>query len=127
MADGISLLRGQREDEAAETLRRLRSERKDPAVALSLMTALWTAGAHRDAFELALNVLAKHPRSIKAALFVAALEDRAGRTLRSREAIVRAEQADPGLTVFGDVVRQVGLQQALDQHRASRTPVAAAR
>ncbi|HEY0584172.1 MAG TPA: hypothetical protein VGE94_18450, partial [Chloroflexota bacterium] len=68
-----------------------------------------------------------HPASVKAALFVGALEDRAGRTLRSREAIARAEQADPGLTLFADTVRQVGLQTALDLHRASRAPLAAAR
>jgi hypothetical protein len=55
------------------------------------------------------------------------MEDRAGRTLRSREAIARAEQVDPGLTLFADVVREVGLQPALDQHRASRTPLAAVR
>ena len=44
-----------------------------------------------------------------------------------REAIARAEQVDPGLTLFADLVRQVGLENALDQHRASRTPLAAAR
>ena len=64
---------------------------------------------------------------MKAALYVAALEDRAGRTLRSREAIARAEQVDPGLTLFADVVRQVGLQAALDLHRASRASLAGAR
>jgi hypothetical protein len=74
-----------------------------------------------------MGVLVRHPESVKAALYVAALEDRAGRTLRSREAIARAEQVDPGLTLFADVVRQVGLQPALDLHRASRTPLAAAK
>jgi hypothetical protein len=29
--------------------------------------------------------------------------------------------------LFADLVRQVGLENALDQHRASRTPLAAAR
>src|SRR5205823_567570 len=43
------------------------------------------------------------------------------------EAIARAEQVDPGLTLFADVVRQVGLQPALDLHRAARAPLAAAR
>ena len=37
------------------------------------------------------------------------------------------EQVDPGLTLFADVVRQVGLQPALDLHRAARAPLAAAR
>jgi len=126
-ADAVSLLRRGHEDEAAETLRRLRAEREEAAVALSLISALWTAGGQRDAFELAINVLAHHPRSVKAALYVAALEDRAGRTLRSREAIARAEQVDPGLTLFEEVVRQVGLQPALDLHRASRTPLTVGR
>jgi tetratricopeptide (TPR) repeat protein len=127
LADGVSLLRRGHEEEAAETLRQLRAEREEAAVALSLISALWSAGAHRDAFELALNVLANHPRSVKASLFVAALEDRAGRTLRSREAIARAEQVDPGLTLYEEVVRQVGLQPALDLHRASRTPLTVGR
>jgi tetratricopeptide (TPR) repeat protein len=126
-ADAVSLLRRGHEDEAAETLRRLRGEREEAAVALSLIGALWSAGAQRDAFELAINVLASHPRSVKAALYVAALEDRAGRTLRSREVIARAEQVDPGLTLFEEVVRQVGLQPALDLHRASRTPLTVGR
>jgi tetratricopeptide (TPR) repeat protein len=127
LAEAVSLLRGGREDDAAEALRRVRKERSEPAVALSLLSALWAAGAHRDASELALGLVAQCPESVKAALFVAALEDRAGRTLRSREAIARAEQVDPGLVLFADVVRQVGLQPALDLHRASRTPLAAAR
>jgi tetratricopeptide (TPR) repeat protein len=126
-ADAVALLRDGRTEEAVAALRRVHSERKEPAVALSLMTALWSAGAQRDAFELAINVLSKHPRSVKAALYVAALEDRAGRTLRSREAIARAEQVDLGLTIFADVVRTVGLQPALDLHRAGRAPLAAAR
>jgi tetratricopeptide (TPR) repeat protein len=127
LADAISLLRSGREDEAAEALRRVRAERDEPAVALSLVGALWAVGAQRDAFEQAIHVLTHHPRCVKAALYVAALEDRAGRTLRSREAIARAEQVDPGLTLFSDVVRQVGLQPALELHRASRAPLAAAR
>lgn len=127
LADAVSLLRTGRADEAVDALRALRSERSDPAVGLSLITALWAAGAQRDAFELAIAVLTSHPEVVKAGLYVAALEDRAGRTLRSREAIARAEQVDPGLTLFADVVRQVGLQPALDLHRAARTPLAAAR
>ena len=128
-ADAIASLRASAQDEIViDALKHLHRERKqDPSVALSLIAALWAAGAQRDAFELAINVLAKHPHSVKAALYVAALEDRAGRTLRSREAIARAEQIDPGLTLFADVVRQVGLQQALDLHRATRAPLAAAR
>lgn len=126
-ADAKSLLRRGHEEEAAEALGRLYARRRDPAVALTLMTALWASGSAGAALEVAMNVLTRNPRSIKAALYVAALEDRAGRTLRSREAIARAEQADPGLTLFGDVVRQLGLQAALDLHRATRTPLAAAR
>jgi tetratricopeptide (TPR) repeat protein len=127
LADAIGLLRAEREDEAAELLRQLLRDRSESVVALKLVTALWASGAQREAFDLALTVHASHPQSVKAALYVAALEDRAGRTLRSREAIARAEQVDPGLTLFSDLVRQVGLENALDQHRASRTPLAAAR
>ena len=108
-------------------MRQLRRERSDSVVALKLITALWASGAQREAFDVAVALHASHPQSVKSALYVAALEDRAGRTLRSREAIARAEQVDPGLTLFADLVRQVGLENALDQHRASRTPLAAAR
>ena len=120
-ADAVSLIRRGHPDEALETLRRLRKERKEAAVVLCLAGALLSVGARREAFDLAINTLGKYPRSVKAALYTAALEDRAGRTLRSREAIARAEQVDPGLTLFEDAVRQVGLQPALDLHRASRT------
>src|SRR5205823_5401137 len=99
----------------------------DPEDALAQVgQAIWYQ-QRRDAFELAIAVLTSHPEIVKAALYVAALEDSAGRTLRSREAIARAEQVDPGLTLFADVVRQVGLQPALDLHRAARAPLAAAR
>jgi tetratricopeptide (TPR) repeat protein len=127
LADAIDLLRASREDEAVEILRHLRKERDDTGVELVLMAALWASGAHREAFDVAVAVHASHPQSVKAALFVAALEDRAGRTLRTREAIARAEHIDPGLKLFGDIVRQVGLQPAVDQHRTSRPPLAAAR
>jgi tetratricopeptide (TPR) repeat protein len=127
LAEAIVLVRASREDDAADLLRQLRRERTDSAVALKLISALWASGAQREAFDVALAVHASDPQSVKAALYVAALEDRAGRTLRSREAIARAEQVDPGLALFADVVRQIGLENALDQHRASRTPLAAAR
>jgi tetratricopeptide (TPR) repeat protein len=127
LADAIDLLHASREDEAAEILRQLRQERADTTVDLVLMAALWASGAHREAFDVAVAVHAGHPQSVKAALYVAALEDRAGRTLRTREAIARAEQVDPGLKLFGDVVRQLGLQPAVDQHRTTRPPLTAAR
>jgi tetratricopeptide (TPR) repeat protein len=127
LADAIGLLRASREDEAAEILRHLRKEGDDAAVDLVLMAALWASGAQNEAFDVAVGVHARHPQSAKAALYVAAMEDRAGRTLRTREAIARAEQVDPGLKLFGDIVRQVGLQPAVDQHRTSRPPLTAAR
>jgi tetratricopeptide (TPR) repeat protein len=127
LADAIGLLRAGREDLAADMLRRLRDVRSDPTVLLTLIQALWATGLHHQAFDLALAVHSSHSESVKAMLYVAALEDRAGRTLRSREAIARAEQADPGLTLFADVVRQVGLQAAVDQHRATRATLASAR
>jgi tetratricopeptide (TPR) repeat protein len=127
-ADAVSLLRAGRAEEAAHALKSLRGTADhDLAIEVALIGALWNMSAEREAFELATNVLQRHPGSVKAALYVAALEDRAGRTLRSREAIARAEQVDPGLTLFADVVRQVGLQAALDLHRASRASLAGAR
>jgi Flp pilus assembly protein TadD len=127
-ADAIALLRTGSTDDAAAALKHLRTQgAEDPAVAAALISALWRTGSQREAFELAVTVNNRYPRCVKAALFVAALEDRAGRTLRCREAIARAEQVDPGLTLFADVVRQVGLEAALDLHRASRAALAGAR
>ena len=127
LADAIGLIAAGSEDQATDILRRLRAVRPEPTVFLTLIQALWATGQQHEAFDLAVALHSSHPESAKAALYVAALEDRAGRTLRSREAIARAEQVDPGLTLFADVVRQVGLQPALDQHRATRTPLASAR
>jgi tetratricopeptide (TPR) repeat protein len=126
LADAIGLLQSGRPEDAADSLRRLRAQRSDPSVELALISALWASDAQREAFDVAASVHATS-QSVKAALFVAALEDRAGRTLRTREAIARAEQVDPGLMLFAHVVRQVGLQPALDLHRSTRTPLAAAR
>jgi tetratricopeptide (TPR) repeat protein len=124
LADAIGLLRAGRDDEAADLLRRLHAERRDVVVDLALLTALSQSGAQREAFDLASRIYAQAPRSVKAALYVAAIEERAGRTLRSRELLARAEHVDPGLVLFGDVVRQVGLQPALDLQRAARPLVA---
>jgi tetratricopeptide (TPR) repeat protein len=127
-ADAISLLRTGHAAQAVAGLRELVSRGDhDAGVEVSLLNALWASGAQRDAFETAISVLHRYPRCIKAALFVAALEDRAGRTLRSREAIARAEQVDPGLRLFADVVRTIGLETALELPRASRASLAGAR
>jgi Flp pilus assembly protein TadD len=127
LADAIGLLQSGRADDAADSLRRLRAHRSDPTVELALISALWARGAQGEAFDVAASMHSSGSQSVKAALFVAALEDRAGRTLRTREAIARADQVDPGLALFANVVRQVGLQPALDLHRSTRTPLAAAR
>ncbi|GAC1315172.1 MAG: hypothetical protein NVSMB2_06080 [Chloroflexota bacterium] len=127
LADAVSLLRVGRNGEAVGLLRTLHKENPEVLISLLLVTALWMTGAHHDAFELATAIHAQEPLTVKAALFVGAREDRAGRTLRSRDALARAEQVDPGLTLFAPAVRQVGLQPALDLHRATRTPIAAAR
>jgi tetratricopeptide (TPR) repeat protein len=126
LADGIGLLRADRPDEAAEVLQQASAERRE-AASLARLDALWLAGQWRQAFDLALTVLSKQPRSVKAMLYVAALEDRTGRTLHSRELLCRAEQSDPGLILFADVVRHIGLQPALDLARANRGPLLAAR
>jgi len=126
LADGIGLLRADRPDEAAEVLQQASAERPE-AAPLARLDALWLSGQWREAFDLALSALAKQPRSVKAMLYVAALEDRTGRTLHSRELLSRAEQSDPGLILFADVVRRIGLQPALDLARAVRGPLLAAR
>jgi tetratricopeptide (TPR) repeat protein len=120
LAEAIGLLRSKRFDEADELLQRS-SQAQPEAVALARLDALWGMGEWRKAFDLATRVHASQPRSVKATLYVAAFEDRAGRTLHSRELLARAEQADPGLVLFADVVGRIGLQPALDLHRASRT------
>jgi tetratricopeptide (TPR) repeat protein len=127
LADAIGLLRTGRFEMAVDGLRSLHRQTGDIAVSLALMTALCESGARREALELAASVYNRGFPSVKAALYVAAVEDQAGRTLRGREAIARAEQVDPGLMLFADVVRQVGLQPAVDMHRAARSPLAAAR
>jgi tetratricopeptide (TPR) repeat protein len=127
LAEAISVLRSGRTEDAAELLRRLRAERRDVLVDLALLEAASALGLQHEAFELAREIHAYAPQCVKAALYVAAIEDRAGRTLRSRELIARAEHVDPGLVLFGQVVRQAGLQPALDLHRASRGPLAVAR
>jgi tetratricopeptide (TPR) repeat protein len=127
LADAIGLLRSGRLDPAIDALRTLHRQTADVAVTLTLMSALCANGARREALELATGVYNRGFPSAKAALYVAAVEDQAGRTLRSREAIARAEQVDPGLMLFADVVRQVGLQAAIDLNRAPRSPLAAAR
>jgi tetratricopeptide (TPR) repeat protein len=126
LADAIGLLRAGRFDEADELLQRADHEQPN-AAALARLDALWGLGEMRQAFELASTVYASQPRSVKAALYVAALEDRAGRTLHSRELLARAEQVDPGLVLFADVVGRTGLQPTLDLHRASRASLLGAR
>jgi tetratricopeptide (TPR) repeat protein len=127
LADAIGLLQAGRPEDAADILNRLHAHGSDPTIALALLSALWASGAQHEAFEMAASAHANWGVSVKAALYIAAVEDRAGRTLRAREALARAEQVDPGLTLFADVVRQVGLQPAVDLHRAHRAPLAAAR
>jgi tetratricopeptide (TPR) repeat protein len=110
LADGIALARAGRHDEAADALRRLSAGSKpDPAAALPLLTTLWMLGARRAAGELAGLVLSHNPQCVKALLFVAALDDAAGRTLRSRDLLARAEQADPGFVLFAETVHLLGL------------------
>ena len=121
LADGVGLLRAGRLEEAAEALRRAATAQPpDVAPMLALMTAVWGLGGRRQAFDLAVTIQAAHPHCVRAMLYVAALEDSAGRTLRSRELIARAEQADPGLVLFADTVHELGLQASIDSHRASR-------
>jgi tetratricopeptide (TPR) repeat protein len=127
LADGIGLLRAGRYDEAAEVLWRV-ADTSRPAARLALMTALWAQGAARQVYSLAIAVHAAAPESIKALLYVAASEEAEGRTLRGRDFLARAEQADPGLELFGEVARDLHLHllSTPDTARASRPTLASA-
>jgi hypothetical protein len=127
LADAIGLLRGGHVDAAAEVLRRLRAERHDVIVDLALLEATAALGQQREAAELARAIHAAAPECLKAALYVAVLEERAGRKLRSRELLARVEHADPGLVLYGPLVRQVGLLPTLDPYRAGRPTAAVGR
>jgi tetratricopeptide (TPR) repeat protein len=126
LAEGTGLLRVGRWDEAAEVLRQVRSlEHSTLAASLGLITAWRALGAHGQADDLAIAVHNMAPTCIKGLLYVAAIEDAEGRTLRGRELLARAEQADPGLVLFGDLARD--LFPLPDTTRASRAVLAAAR
>jgi tetratricopeptide (TPR) repeat protein len=131
LAEAIGLLRLGVWDQAAELLRQLQREpahRSDPAVSLGLITALRALGAHRQAEDLAVSLHATAPACVKGLLYVAAIEEAEGRTLRGRELLARAEQADPGLVLFGDLARELSLVPAApDCLRAGRPTLASVR
>lgn len=126
LAEGIGLLRVGHWEEAAEMLRLVRSaEPSHVAASLGLITAWRALGAYGQADDLAIAVHNTSPTCIKGLLYVAAIEDAEGRTLRGRELLARAEQADPGLVLFGDLARD--LFPVPETARASRPALAAAR
>jgi tetratricopeptide (TPR) repeat protein len=127
-ADGVGLLRQGRADEAADVLRRVAAvEPPDMAALLALLSALWPLAARRQAFNLALTVLAAHPHCVKALLTAALMEEAAGHTLRSRDLVARAEQVDPGFELSQRVVRELGLQAVIEPQRANRPVLVQAR
>jgi tetratricopeptide (TPR) repeat protein len=125
LADGIGLLRAGRFDEAAEVLRQIVDPNR-PAALLALTDAMWALGAPQQAYRLAANLHTRAPECIKAALYVAASEEAAGHTLRGRELLARAEQADPSLELFGATARQLNLPSLNEPFRASRPALASA-
>lgn len=128
LAEGIGLLQDGRNDAAANALRMAAAQHPaDPAAPLALATALWRLGGKQQAYNLASTVLTSRPHCVKAILYVVAVEAASGRLLRTRELITRAEQVDPGFGIYGSVVREVGLEQVLERHHASRQPGAFAR
>ena len=66
------------------------------------------------------TVLAANPQCVKAILYVLAVEAESGRLLRTRELIARAEQVDPGLDLFADVVAEAGLEPVLERYQVNR-------
>jgi thioredoxin-like negative regulator of GroEL len=131
LAEGIGLLRVGRWEEAAELLRTLHAEnssRPAPAATLGLIAALRALGLYRQAEDLAVALCAVAPRCVKGLLYVAAIEEAEGRTLRGRELLARAEAADPGLVLFGDLVRELfAPSPAPETFRASRPALAPVR
>ena len=126
LADGIGLLRVGRWEEAAEVLRQVRSTNPSQVAAnLGLITAWRAVGSYGPANDLAIAVHNMAPACIKGLLYVAAIEEAEGRTLRGRELLARAEQADPGLVLFGDLARE--LFPVPEPVRASRPALASAR
>jgi tetratricopeptide (TPR) repeat protein len=125
LADGIGLVRVGRWEEAAELLRQVRaSSPVDAAANLGLIAAWRALGAFGQADDLAIALHAVAPTCVKGLLYVAAIEEAEGRTLRGRELLARAEQADPGLVLFGDLYRE--LLPTPDTTRASRPTLASA-
>ncbi|HET6319593.1 MAG TPA: hypothetical protein VFG86_24305, partial [Chloroflexota bacterium] len=119
LVEATALLRAERFEEADELLQRAYPEQAE-AVELARLDALWGMREYKQVCDMAAGMHTRQPLSVKAVLYLAALEERAGRTLRSRELLARAEHADPGLVLFGNLVRRIGLQPAFDLHRASR-------
>jgi tetratricopeptide (TPR) repeat protein len=126
LAEGIGMLRVGGWEEAAEVLRQVCSaEPSNVAASLGLISAWRALGAYGQADDLAIAVHTMAPSCIKGLLYVAAIEDAEGRTLRGRELLARAEQADPGLVLFGDLARE--LFPLPETTRASRPTLAAMR
>jgi tetratricopeptide (TPR) repeat protein len=125
LADGIGLLRAGRFEEAADVLRQIVDPAR-PTGLLCLLDALWALGSVQQAYRLATSVHAAAPEAIKATLYVAAREEAAGHTLRARELVARAEQADPGLALFGDTARRLNLPSLNEPIRTSRAALASA-
>ena len=121
LADGIQALHAGQPDAATGSLRQAAAaDPQDAAALLALATALWRLGGKQQAYNLATTVLASNPQCVKAILYVLAVEAESGRQLRTRELIARAEQVDPGLDLFAEVVAETELQPVLDRYQVSR-------
>jgi Flp pilus assembly protein TadD len=111
LAEGLLLLQAGRYEDATSQLRvAAAGSTTDVAGPLSLATALWRLGGRQQAYNLATTVLTARPQCVKAILIVVAVESSSGRLLRTRELMARAEQVDPGFTVYGEWLAEVGLE-----------------
>ncbi len=125
LADGIALVRAGRCEEATDALRHAAAQDPpDLAALLTLMSAIWPLGARKQTYNLAMTVLGVRPFCVKAMLFLAAVENANGHTLRTREWVIRAEQVDPGLDLYAEIVQQLGLRPVLERHATSRPALA---
>jgi tetratricopeptide (TPR) repeat protein len=124
LAEGNALLHDGRIDPATAVLRQAAaSSPNDAAVQLALAVALWRVGGKQQAYNLASNVLTSRPHCARALLVVLAAEAAGGRLLRTRDLYARADSVDPGLELYAEFVRELGLTSVVERFGAGRASV----
>ncbi len=128
LAQGVAMVNRARYEDAVELLGDATAENPpDVAALLTLMAALWHLGARQRVAHLANAVLGVRPHCVTALLYLAAVEEREGHTLRMRELLARAEHVDPGLLLSHPTLRETGLRTVLERTPTPHQPLAASR